>query len=127
MYKVSYEINRHSQIMSIIIITNLYSTGGISKNAHKHIVVLQERSKSEMRTRHELERDKLAQRLDLEAKQEERKTSSDTDKEREKLLREKKTKQAAELAARKDLTQDEMAAVSYNYHLSLSLNGYYLY
>ena len=74
--------------------------------------ILQARVNAEMEKRNKEEHDALASKLEAEARKEERALSAKSDESREIALREKKNKQAAELAARKDLSQDEVAAVS---------------
>ena len=63
--------------------------------------------------------DDLNKKLEQESRTEEQKVVSDWEREREKLLREKKTRQAAEIAARSDLSEDQMAAVREPLHYSL--------
>ena len=65
-----------------------------------------------MKERHREERDKLSAQMDADARKQEADLLKETEQEKERLLREKKNKQAAELAARRDLTPDELAAVS---------------
>ncbi|XP_006813143.1 uncharacterized protein LOC102801387, partial [Saccoglossus kowalevskii] len=68
-----------------------------------------ERVQEEMRKRHGEERTNLNGKLDDNAQQQEASDAKKSNAEREKLIREKKNKQAAELAARKDLSEEEMA------------------
>ena len=72
----------------------------------------QDRAKEEMKERHRQERDQLSLRVETDARKQEADLLKETEQEKERLLREKKNKQAAELAARRDLTPDELAAVS---------------
>lgn len=69
-----------------------------------------------MKKRHKQEREKVAERLDAEEDKEERVLTKDLDSEREKMLREKRNRQATELSSRKDLTEEQIRDVS----LSLS-------
>lgn len=69
-----------------------------------------------MKKRHKQEREKIAERLDAEEDKDERVLTKDLDSEREKLLREKRNRQATELSSRKDLTEEQIRDVS----LSLS-------
>ncbi|CAH1797049.1 unnamed protein product [Owenia fusiformis] len=71
----------------------------------------QERAREEMRERHEHEREDLGTKLEQSARQGEQDTLRNLENEKEKILREKKNKQAAELAARTDLSEEEMAAL----------------
>ena len=72
----------------------------------------QERSKEDMKERHRQERDELSSQIEADARKQEADLVKETETEKERLLREKKNKQAAELAARRDLTSEELAAVS---------------
>ena len=72
----------------------------------------QDRAKEEMKERHRQERDQLSSHVEADARKQEADLLKETEQEKERLLREKKNKQAAELAARRDLTPDELAAVS---------------
>ena len=72
----------------------------------------QERMKEELRKRHKQERDAAAAKLDQESQREESELRNRGDGELEQLLREKKNRNAAELAARTDLSQDQLAEVS---------------
>ena len=65
-----------------------------------------------MKERHREERDQLSSQVEGDARKQEADLLKETELEKERLLREKKNKQAAELAARKDLSPDELAAVS---------------
>lgn len=65
-----------------------------------------------MKKRHKQEREKVAERLDAEEDKEERVLTKDLDSEREKLLREKRNRQATELSSRKDLTEEQIRDVS---------------
>lgn len=65
-----------------------------------------------MKRRHKQEREKVAERLDAEEDKEERVLTKDLDSEREKLLREKRNRQATELSSRKDLTEEQIRDVS---------------
>lgn len=69
-----------------------------------------------MKKRHKQEREKVAERLEAEEEKEERVLTKELDSEREKLLREKRNRQATELSSRKDLTEEQIRDVS----LSLS-------
>lgn len=69
-----------------------------------------------MKKRHKQDREKIAERLDAEEEKEERVLTKELDSEREKLLREKRNRQATELSSRKDLTEEQIRDVS----LSLS-------
>ena len=72
----------------------------------------QDRAKEEMKERHRQERDQLSSQVKADARKQEADLLKETEQEKERLLREKKNKQAAELTARRDLTPDELAAVS---------------
>ena len=72
----------------------------------------QDRAKEEMKERHRQERDQLSSQVEVDTRKQEADLLKETEQEKERLLREKKNKQAAELAARRDLTPDELAAVS---------------
>ena len=74
----------------------------------------QERAKEEMKKRQEQERQELTRQLEAEARNDEDDLLKQHEEEKEKTLREKTNKQAAELAAREDLTPEEAAAVSEN-------------
>lgn len=65
-----------------------------------------------MKKRQKQEREKVAERLDAEEDKEERVLTKDLDSEREKLLREKRNRQATELSSRKDLTEEQIRDVS---------------
>ena len=65
-----------------------------------------------MRKRHEDERDRLNQKLDADLRKEEARIVKELDSERDKLIREKKNKQAAEIGSRPDLSDEERRAVS---------------
>lgn len=65
-----------------------------------------------MKKRQKQEREKVAERLDAEEDKEERVLTKDLDSEREKLLREKRNRQATELSSRKDLTEEQLRDVS---------------
>lgn len=65
-----------------------------------------------MKKRHKQEREKVAERLDADEDKEERVLTKDLDSEREKLLREKRNRQATELSSRKDLTEEQIRDVS---------------
>lgn len=69
-----------------------------------------------MKKRHKQEREKVVEKLDAEEEKEERVITKELDSEREKLLREKRNRQATELSSRKDLTEEQIRDVS----LSLS-------
>lgn len=69
-----------------------------------------------MKKRHKQEREKVVEKLDAEEEKEERVMTKELDSEREKLLREKRNRQATELSSRKDLTEEQIRDVS----LSLS-------
>lgn len=64
-----------------------------------------------MRKRHKQERDALAAKLDQEGQKNEKVIRQQTDAEMEQLLHEKKNRDAAEVASRKDLTQEQTAEV----------------
>ncbi|KAI8480901.1 hypothetical protein Bbelb_413740, partial [Branchiostoma belcheri] len=70
-----------------------------------------QRAQDELVTRHKDEREELEAKMDQEMRKKEAEERKKFEAEREKALREKKNKQAAELAARKDLTEEEMAAL----------------
>ena len=74
----------------------------------------QERTKKEMSERHERAREDLSSKMDTAARKEEQKLLADLDAHRDKMLKEKRNKQAAELAARPDLSEAERQAVSRN-------------
>ena len=76
------------------------------------VYVFQERMKEELKKRHKQERDSLATKLDHDAQREEEELKKHANSETEQLLREKKNRNAAELAARSDLSQDQLAEVS---------------
>ena len=65
-----------------------------------------------MRERHHKEREELSSQVEADTRKQEADLLKQAEQEKERLLREKKNKQAAELAARRDLTPDELAAVS---------------
>lgn len=65
-----------------------------------------------MKERHKKEAETLSKQLENSARKEEREHLDKAEKLREQAVREKRNKQAAELAARKDLSQAELAAVS---------------
>ena len=75
-------------------------------------VHLQERSQEEIKKRHQAERDQLAAKLDSEGQRQEQDLAKTLDGQMEQTIREKKARHAAEEAARTDLSQDEVAAVS---------------
>jgi len=54
----------------------------------------------------------LAEKLDNEAQKQEQEMRKECEAEKEKILREKRNRQAAELAARSDLSDDQLKAVS---------------
>ena len=64
-----------------------------------------------MRRIQEEERERLNAKMDAEANSKEKQLLEDLNRQREQALRERKNKQAAELAARPDLSQEELAAV----------------
>eukprot|EP00058_Branchiostoma_floridae_P012905 XP_002598393.1 hypothetical protein BRAFLDRAFT_128123 [Branchiostoma floridae] len=70
-----------------------------------------QRAQDELVARHKDEREELEAKMDQEMRKKEAEERKKFEAEREKALREKKNKQAAELAARKDLTEEEMAAL----------------
>ena len=72
----------------------------------------QDRAKEEMKARHRQERDQMSSHVEADVRKQEADLLKETEQDKERLLREKKNKQAAELAARRDLTPDELAAVS---------------
>lgn len=65
-----------------------------------------------MKKRHKDEYSAVGSKLDKDQKEQEQQLVDKYEKEKDKTLREKKNKHAAELAARKDLSQDEATAVS---------------
>ena len=65
-----------------------------------------------MKKRHRDEKASLTGKLDSDARSEEKKLNQELDMHKEKILREKRNKQATELAARQDLSQEEVQAVS---------------
>lgn len=65
-----------------------------------------------MKKRQKQEREKLSSKLDEESYAEERNLKKELDSEQEKLIREKKNRQATELAARTDLSDEQLRAVS---------------
>ena len=68
--------------------------------------------KEELKKRHKQERDALASKLDQDTQREEDELKKHANSELEQLLREKKNRNAAELAARTDLSQEQLAEVS---------------
>lgn len=64
-----------------------------------------------MKKRHKQDREKLGDKLDAEEDKEERMLSKELDSEKEKLLREKRNRQATELSSRKDLTEEQIRDV----------------
>lgn len=64
-----------------------------------------------MRKRHKQDRDKLGEKIDSEAQRQEQELRKEHETEKERLLREKRNRQAAELAARTDLSDDQLKAV----------------
>lgn len=64
-----------------------------------------------MKKRHKQDREKLGDKLDAEEEKEERMLSKELDSEKEKLLREKRNRQATELSSRKDLTEEQIRDV----------------
>lgn len=71
----------------------------------------QERIKADLKKQHGQEFDKIATKLEQEGQQKEGALKKQLDGEREKILRELKNKHAAELAARPDLSQDQVNAM----------------
>lgn len=65
-----------------------------------------------MKKRQKQEREKMAERLDVEEEKEERVLTKELNSEKEKLLREKRNRQATELSSRKDLTEEQIRDVS---------------
>jgi type I site-specific restriction-modification system R (restriction) subunit len=70
-----------------------------------------ERSKSALRNDQDDKMEALSKKLEAETKKEEAKCKEEWENEKDRVLREKKNRQAAEIAARPDLTQEELAAV----------------
>lgn len=80
-----------------------------------------------MKKRHKQDREKLGDKLDAEEDKEERMLSKELDSEKEKLLREKRNRQATELSSRKDLTEEQIRDVRLqNYQISYLHIGYQL-
>lgn len=76
--------------------------------------------KEEFRKQQKLEQEKLAAKLDQEARSKEHELKNQADASQEQVLREKRNRQAAELAARTDLSEEQLAAVS----LTAAIIGY---
>ena len=68
--------------------------------------------KEDLRKQQKKDADKMATKLEQENQQQEMELRKHMDGDRDKVLRELKNKQAAELAARPDLSQDQINAVS---------------
>ena len=66
-----------------------------------------------MKKRHQNERDQLTSKLDAEAQRQEQEMARSLDAQTEQSVRERRNKHAAEQAARPDLSQEELAAVSF--------------
>lgn len=75
-----------------------------------------------MKERHDEDKKRLQQKLDGEAKQKETDGLKGLERERTKVLTEKRNKQAAELAARRDLSEEEMQQVSLDIILKFYTN-----
>ena len=73
----------------------------------------QERSKDSLKKQQQKEHETTLSKLDDDAQRQEETLRKQMQDERDKILREKKNKQAAELAARNDLSEEKLAAVSY--------------
>lgn len=71
----------------------------------------QERAKEDMKKRHKQERENLGGKLDNEDGNQERDARKELDSEMEKILREKRNRQAADMAARTDFSDDQLKAV----------------
>lgn len=80
-----------------------------------------------MKKRHKQEREKVVEKLDAEEEKEERVMAKELDSEREKLLREKRNRQATELSSRKDLTEEQIRDVSLSLSKSTSTLLYDLF
>lgn len=80
-----------------------------------------------MKKRHKQEREKVVEKLDAEEEKEERVMTKELDSEREKLLREKRNRQATELSSRKDLTEEQIRDVSLSLSKSTSTLLYDLF
>lgn len=80
-----------------------------------------------MKKRHKQEREKVVEKLDAEEEKEERVITKELDSEREKLLREKRNRQATELSSRKDLTEEQIRDVSLSLSKSTSTLLYDLF
>lgn len=80
-----------------------------------------------MKKRHKQEREKVVEKLDAEEEKEERVMTKELDSEREKLLREKRNRQATELSSRKDLTEEQIRDVSLSLSKSTSTQLYDLF
>lgn len=93
-----------------IVVSMLTENVGI-KYLYLDIWLPQERSKDELRKRQKQDFDKLTSKLDSEAQQQEDAVKSQLNNEREKILREMRNKHAAELAARPDLSQEQIDSV----------------
>ena len=74
----------------------------------------QERSKENLKKQQQKEHQDALVKLDEDSARQEEALKKQMQDERDKILREKKNKQAAELAARNDLTEEKLAAVSYH-------------
>lgn len=77
-----------------------------------------------MKKRHKQVREKVVEKLDAEEEKEERVITKELDSEREKLLREKRNRQATELSSRKDLTEEQIRDVSLSLSKSTSTQLY---
>ena len=74
--------------------------------------MLQERSKDGLRKQQEKDHETTVTKLDEDAEKQEEALKKQLQEERNKILLEKKNKLATELAARNDLNEDQLAAVS---------------
>lgn len=70
-------------------------------------------AKMEMKQRHEQEAEQLLKKIDADSKGEESKLHQKQREEKEQLLKEKRNKHAAEISARKGMSSEELAAVSF--------------
>lgn len=71
----------------------------------------QERNKEDLRKQQKKDFDQTAAKLEADAQKQEEALKNQMNGEREKILRELKSKHAAELSARPDLSQDQINAV----------------
>ena len=72
----------------------------------------QDRNKDDLRKQQKKEFDQVGAKLDSESQKQEEGLKNQMNGERDKVLRELKSKHAAELTARPDLSQDQINAVS---------------